>query len=80
MVQHIEHFESFENYDPIEDKLVMVYKETDIKIVDKDSAKKLIERPLKPERTLKRFFLILNLINRLAKSADGWLFHPDSAG
>jgi hypothetical protein len=46
MVQHIEHFESFENYDPIEDKLVMVYKETDIKIVDKDSAKKLIEKYL----------------------------------
>lgn len=46
MVGYMEHFEDFKNYDETEDKLLMVYKNTDIKIVDKDEAKKLIEKYL----------------------------------
>jgi 2-phosphoglycerate kinase len=43
MVNLMEHFD---NYDDVEDKLLMVYKTTDVKILDKDDAKKLIEKYL----------------------------------
>ncbi len=42
----VPHIECFENYDEVEDKLLMVYKETDVKIIEKDDAKKLIEKYL----------------------------------
>ena len=44
MVQHIEHFTSGD--DEAEDKLLMVYKTTNVKIVESDEAKKLIEKYL----------------------------------
>ena len=44
MVQHIEHFTS--NNDETEDKLLMVYKTTNVKIIEPEEAKKLIEKYL----------------------------------
>ncbi len=43
MINLMEHFD---NYDDVEDKLLMVYKTTDVRILDKDDAKKLIEKYL----------------------------------
>jgi hypothetical protein len=44
MLQYMEHFS--EELDQVEDNLVMIYKKTDIKIIEKDDAKKLIEKYL----------------------------------
>jgi|LakMenEpi03Aug12_release.lakeMendotaPanAssembly.Ray.scaffolds.fasta_scaffold1063950_2 hypothetical protein len=43
MLNYIEHFTSD---DPIDDNLLMVYKTTNVKIIEKDEAKKLIEKYL----------------------------------
>jgi hypothetical protein len=43
LLEHIEHFTS---EDPVEDKLLMVYKTTNIKVLEQDEAKKLIEKYL----------------------------------
>ncbi len=44
MVQHIEHFTN--DNDEVEDKLLMVYKTTNVKIIEPEEAKKLIEKYL----------------------------------
>jgi hypothetical protein len=44
MVQYLEHFTNGD--DEVEDKLLMVYKTTNVKIIEKDDAKKLIEKYL----------------------------------
>jgi hypothetical protein len=44
MLQYIEHFT--EELDKVEDNLAMVYKTTNIKIVDNEDAKKLIDKYL----------------------------------
>jgi hypothetical protein len=44
MLTYMEHFS--EELDDVEDNLAMVYKTTDIKILQKDDAKKLIDKYL----------------------------------
>lgn len=44
MLKFMEHFS--EELDTVEDSLAMVYKNTDVKIIQKDDAKKLIEKYL----------------------------------
>lgn len=44
MLKYMEHFS--EEIDQVEDSLAMVYKNTDVKILNKDDAKKLIDKYL----------------------------------
>ena len=45
MIGHIEHFTN-DNGEQVDDNLLMIYKKTNIQIIEKEDAKKLIEKYL----------------------------------